>query len=310
MAMLQYWAFGLHISSEIEFPEFLPAAFSEPDLLIKVGEVPDELVDEEEVHQGNPSMTANRYLQTIPNIASFYVTNGNQITLCMHEGAHIDSARLFLLSNAMAAVLHQRNMIPLHASAVFHAGGVVLFCGHSGAGKSTIVTALQAKGYKVFTDDVCVIKPGDADEAGVMVLPSYPMMKLWLDSFEKTGILKTDDDARLQPHMDKYGRYYHEGYNTNPMPVKQVFIIDARSAEDQPVLKKLGSLESFNALQRNTYRYGQMNGMKKRNFHFSSIAKLAAAVPVYRLSRMAQVNTISHIVELIESCLPASVEAK
>ncbi|MES2377126.1 MAG: serine kinase [Bacteroidota bacterium] len=301
--MFKYWGFGLHILSEIEFPEFMPADFDKPDLTISVGPVPERLSGDDVVHKVRVSMSPTEYLQKVLNVATYYVANGTELHINPQPGSDEKSIRLFLLSNAMAAVLHQRNTIPLHASAVFHEDGVVLFCGQSGAGKSTIVTALQKKGYKVFSDDVCVLKASGDDESLIVAVPSYPMMKLWIDSFNKTGIQMAGEEDRIRPHLAKYARFYHDEYEIAPRPIKQVFMLDANSLEQQAEIKKMTPIESFNALQRNTYRHVQMNAMKKRDFHFSMVSKLAAAVPVSRISRPAHENTVNQVVELIESIL-------
>jgi hypothetical protein len=301
--MFNYWGFGLHITSEIEFPEFLPATFEEADLTIRIGTVPEKLTGENVVHKIRVSMSPTEYLQKVLHVAKYYVANGNNIRIEPEEGADEKSIRLFLLSNGMAAALHQRNLIPLHASAVFYEDGVVLFCGHSGVGKSTVVTALQKKGYKVFSDDVCVLKPADHDPNAIMAIPSYPMMKLWIDSFNKTGIEMATEEQRIRPHLAKYARFYHDEYEIAPRPIKRVFMLDSASLEQDVEIKKMASIESFNALQRNTYRHVQMNAMKKRDFHFSTVSKLTAAVPLYRISRPQHLNTVDRVVELIEANL-------
>jgi hypothetical protein len=299
--MYTYWGFGLNIESAIEFPELLPAEFELADIQIYLGNVPKQLEGEDVVKKVNVSMTGTEYLHHIPNVASYYAANGRAI--CIEPKAEADekSIRLFLLSNAIAAILHQRSMIPLHASAVYHDDGIVLFCGRSGAGKSTTATALQQKGYTVFSDDVCVLQN---NENGVLVtLPSYPMIKLWEDSFVKIGLEAAAEEDKIRPEMAKYARFYHDDFDITPKKIKRVFILDNGNTNDVLEIKKLGPIAAFKLLQQNTYRHVQMNGMKKRDVHFAMISKLAGEVAVYKISRSNHGNTIEELLTLVESNL-------
>lgn len=300
--MYQYWGFGLHIACEFEFPELLPFPFTgDPDVTITKGITPPELKGDAVVKRPRMSMGPGQYLLEVPGIANYYVANGNEITVDFQAGGDEGGMRLFLLSNAMAAVLYQQNRIPLHASAVYYKQGILLFCGHSGAGKSTTATALQLKGYKIFSDDVCVLKK--AGDGQLVVLPSYPMTKLWEDGFDKMGIVEAEKRHRLRPNLAKYGRLYHDEFSIAQQTVNRIFILDTDEQLQAPVIKKMGKIEAFRELQRNTYRNGQMRGMQKRNIHFSLVAQLAASAPVYKITRPKLGNFISQVTGLIESCL-------
>jgi len=301
--MYNYWGFGLNIASEIEFPEFLPADFDSPDITISKGNSPRQLSGDDVMQKVNVSMSSKEYLQNVVNVAYYYVANGNEICIQPHEGADEKSIRFFALSNAMAAVLHQRNNILLHASGVYYNAGVVLFCGHTGAGKSTVVTMLQQKGYKVFSDDVCVLKTADNNSKTTMAIPSYPMINLWADSFAKIGLEPPDNNTRLRPNLAKFGRFYHDNYETASTPIKRVFILNAYSQARQVEIKKLGTIEAFSALQQNTYSYVQINGMKKKAHHFMATSKLAAGVQVYLVNRIPGENTLNEVIALIEANL-------
>src|ERR1700733_4396296 len=134
--MYKYWGFGLHIASEIEFPELLPADFSEADVSILIGKAPD-MLEGEVVKKRAFSITGkDEYLLGIKNICRYYVSHGNRIIAEPAPGIDERSIRLFLLGTAMGALLYQRGYIPLHASAIIKDGRLMLFAGNSGAGKS------------------------------------------------------------------------------------------------------------------------------------------------------------------------------
>lgn len=295
--MYKYWAFGLHILSEIVFPEFLPFEFETPDVTIRLGKTPEILEGANVIHRVLTSMNDTEYLLKLINIANYYVTHGNKVTV---EPLTSDSksVRLFLLSNVMAAVLHQRNLIPLHASGIFCKGGVALFCGESGMGKSTLITALQQQGHAIFTDDVCVLQTQENGETKVVA--SYPMIKLWEDSFAKTGLEMANEADRIRPQLPKYARYYHGSFTTVALPVKSIFILNRSAHITEPELKPLAPMRAFAEIQKNTYRPLQMNAMQKRNVHFTAIAKLTASSTAYQVIRPEYHNSLEKLTSLIK----------
>lgn len=298
--MYHYWGFGLTIESEIEFPELLPFEFEEADITIRLGKTPEQLRGKDAVEKVRVSMSPTEYLLKVLDIANYYAADGSKIIVEPLTGADEKSVRLFMLSNAMAAILHQRDMIPLHASAVYYEDGIVLFCGRSGAGKSTTASALQKQGYKIFSDDVCVLKQvGDQ----LMVLPSYPMIKLWEDSFAKVGMEMAGEEDKIRPHLPKYARWYHAAFGIEAMPVKQIFIIDPSNQAATVTMQKAGTLDAFHELQKNTYRPVQTSIMKKRDLHFRIISQLAGSAPVTKITRPQQGNSIEELTRSIQAIL-------
>jgi hypothetical protein len=86
---------------------------------------------------------------------------------------------LVLLGPVAALVLHQLGYPSLHASAAQIGGGVVVFLGPPGQGKSTMAALLLRRGATLISDDVlplCAL--GDA----LYAVPSVPMMKLAPDA--------------------------------------------------------------------------------------------------------------------------------
>lgn len=297
--MYRYWGYGLHIESELEFPELLPREFvDEPDLKISYGETPSAITGDNVVHKSNCSISPDQYLLWLP-VARYYVSSGKSILVSPSKGSDEKSVRLFLLSNAMAAILHQRNEIMLHASAVCVKGGVVLFCGHSGAGKSTIAASLQARGYQIFSDDVCILKRENAIDE-VKVSPTYPMMKLWEDSFEKLGLKKPDSDMEIRPGVNKYSKFIHTNYQTDSMPVLKIFLLNpAENGSEEVSIQSLTPTTSFMKIQSQTYRTGQINAMGMHGQHFLTISALIAKVPVYEISRKSSDNTVAQLAEKV-----------
>ncbi|MCP4397035.1 MAG: hypothetical protein GY801_07015 [bacterium] len=81
------------------------------------------------------------------------------------------------IASELGALLHQRELLPLHGSAIKVNDGVCVFVGLSGNGKSTVAAAFRQRGYQVLADDVCVVSiredglpPGDPRVSAVEAL--------------------------------------------------------------------------------------------------------------------------------------------
>ena len=303
--MNKYWAFGLHILSEIQFPEFLPALFDEADIFISFGTTPEKIEGEDVIHGVQLSVSPNEYLLKINNIATYYVNDGQNIIVQPAFNADIDTIRLFLLSNAMAAVLHQRNSIPFHASGIILNDEVILFTGRSGAGKSTTIFSLIQDGYELFNDDVCVLNYNEATRK-VEAVASYPMIKLWENTINEIVPERTERHHKLRPDLPKYGFFQHEKFSQRSFPISRVFILKTDNLQDEFTCIELNKIAGFNALQQNTYRRRQVDMMQIRQHHFEMISRLANQAVISEIKRPMSGSDISDFISFIKAQLPGN----
>ena len=183
--MHYYRVAGLSVASEIELPGAIPTRPApEPEVTVGAGPVPQAL-PEAGTHGLNWEMCAGtdgdpdgaRFLLRVPGIARFLLTAGRDIRFEADAGIGPADIAIFLLGTAFGILLHQRGQIVLHASAVRVGGSAVLFCGASGAGKSSLAAALAQRGFPVVTDDFCAL---DFDGADAPVVQSDGrQLKLW-----------------------------------------------------------------------------------------------------------------------------------
>ena len=108
---------------------------------------------------------------------------------------------IFILGTVFGILLHQREQIVLHASAVRVNGKAVLFCGPSGAGKSTLAAALAQRGYPLVTDDFCTLT---VDGAGApLVHPDGRQLKLWAQAIDRLDLAQQRGE-RVRDCLEKY----------------------------------------------------------------------------------------------------------
>lgn len=304
-----YWAYGLKIISEIELPEMLPHEFFEqPDLTIRLGAVPEDLSAPGSIREGDISINANEFLLRIP-IARYLAINGNEITVDVFPGADDKSIRLFLLSNAMPAIIHQRGKICLHSGAIVINNELILICGDSGAGKSTTISALMQKGYQIFSDDVCVLNKAVGDQnKSITAYPSYRVVKLWEDSLEKLNKIEEKNyENKLRPQVDKYVVKFEQQLFDTPLPIKKMFVLKKSDTASTPSIKKLSQYEAFKSLVDNNYRPSLVEQLGLKNLTFEILSQLAPSVEVFEITRPTAGNSIEEVIGLIQKNLPLTV---
>ena len=294
--MFNYWAFGLRIDSEIELPEMFPYQFEDCDVSIKLGTTPSEIAGDMVVNKGKLFISNSQYLIHLP-ICSYFVKDGNSITIELKENADQPSVRLFLLTNAMAAVLHQRNKVALHAGAIQTKKGLVVICGESGAGKSTTISALQQKGYKIFVDDVLVL---EKDKDNVVGVAAYPTLKLWDDTIEKLALGVMPEEQKLRESVNKYRVSFQEDFTTKPIPVYKLFYLRKEEVNASiEVTIKVG-LEAFKILYSQLYRTSMINNNQSQAILFERLNQLINQTGLFEVVRPTNGNSIEEIVQIIE----------
>ncbi|MBW6480992.1 MAG: hypothetical protein K0B37_16295, partial [Bacteroidales bacterium] len=56
------------------------------------------------------------FAMQVEGVGSFYACNGNEVEYMPAEGAAKESLELYLNGSVYGAILHQRNILPLHGS--------------------------------------------------------------------------------------------------------------------------------------------------------------------------------------------------
>lgn len=294
----KYRAFGLKIQSEFEIPEFLPAQFEEPQVNISLGKVPDFIQDAEKKGV-RYQLNKKEFLLHLDYIAGYYVQEGKSIKIQQVTGSTMQEVRLFLVGIVFAALLQQRSVFALHASALQKGGGCFLIAGNSGAGKSTLTHEFLNAGYRLLSDDISVL---EQTKDKINVQPAFPFIKLWEDSMEHLELNKMEG-IKLREQMDKYGFSLEGAFYPEALPVKRIFIL---SPHNQPkyTSETLKGIDKFNALKNHTYRF-QFIANQLRTSHFELINTMASRIPVYRVNRpQAPINT-SALKKFIEDLLEA-----
>lgn len=299
--MHKYWGYGLHILSEIEFPELLPADFEEADITISAGIVPQDLVDEGLIKKPFSQLTKDEYILNIKNVCRYYAGFGKTVIFEQDESSELLSVRLFLLGTIMAAILFQRGDIPMHASAIIKDGRLILFAGNSGVGKSTLLAGLSSLGYEVFSDDVCVLKINQANE--VTGTSSYPMIKLWEDALDKLDISDFNKDYKVRPEMPKFGQFFYKTFHKESIPLEKIFILSPQNTVGEVIINELPSISGFKQLEKQVYKFQLIGNTQLRAKQFSLLSKVASQAKIYEVLRPTRGSNVQILTQEIEKYL-------
>lgn len=294
-----YYIFGLNILSVVPLPSrpvLHPQPDVTPDVVIKFGEAPEVLT--------NPQFNGARYqagpgefLLRIDGVARYYVQNGCRITITPEVGAGDDEILLFLMGLAMGALLHQRNVLVLHAGAIAVSGASVIFSGPSGVGKSTLAAGFHQRGYPFLADDVCAIMTVNGCPA---VIPGFPRLKLWADVLEKLDTDKAKlKSVRGSKHLEKYFLPIDRIQDT-PFPLRSVFVLETTNTAKMEVTVLKGAAK-IAPLIANTYGLRFLEGLGGKKDHFKQCAAVAAKVAVYRTVRPDKGFLLNELMDLLEA---------
>lgn len=297
--MYYYQAFKLPIVSELSFPELLPIAqpkASNPNQIsIKFAEVSAQGLQTSTTNGLYYQANESELWLTIPGIARFLVSHGNQILVHPLGNTDEDTLRVFLLGSCMGALLMQRNLFLLHGNAIKMGEHSIAFAGHSGAGKSTVSGAFYKRGYSILADDVCAI----SSEGHVM--PSFPQIKLWQDAATHLGI-ETKCLRKIRPRIEKFAVPLEHQFYSETLPLKLIYILQVHN-KDEFNFELIDGVKKLRPLQNNSYRKVYLKGLAKEKTHFLRTAQLANQTLVVSITRPTHQFKLDELMTLIKEDL-------
>ena len=285
--MSLYRAYGITISSELPLPELSETSGIAQITVKKSRLSPPPLQSTSIQRQGITAWvggTPNAVYLRWPGLATFLAISGQELLVDI-ETPEVDPHKLnvYLLSEALGLVLHQRGLFLLHASAVSLAGRVAIFAGAPGAGKSTMAAAFSQRGYPILGDDMVAMDLTQSD--AVMVYPGYPQVKIWPDSIQGLTAQSPNIREQLQPLFlgsPKQVMRPQDTFPDQPLPLMGCFILQPGQQFD---LQRLKGQAAFLALAKFFPCPGQVlqgNALVRHQQHCLNFLK---RIPIIALTR-------------------------
>ncbi len=294
--MHSYRICGLSVASDIDLPGLIAGAPEcEPQVTIRRGPVPEALREPKFV---GPTwqMADKQFLLHVPNVARFLLKNGDAIVFAPEAEATAEEVPIFILGTVFGILLHQREQIVLHASAVEVNGKAIVFCGSSGAGKSTLAAALVQRGYRLITDDVCAITL--SADAAPMVHSDGRQLKLWAQAIEKLEL----DDIRREPVRGCLEKFYVEPHcaASEPLPLGAVYALVTARATDNPGIEQPNIVDAALLLRWYAYRPLLVRHFEQQQHYLFAAAQITNKSGVFRLTSPLEFSAMAQVVSWLE----------
>jgi hypothetical protein len=278
VSLNHYGVFGLSVASEIPLPELRrrPSQTSS-DVFVRRGEVPPS-----EGAQIGLSVDGDKALLLIPEVGRYLMIAGQELIVDpWWPEVSERNIRLYLLGSAFGAILHQRDLLPLHANSIIVDGRAIGFMGHPGAGKSTMAAQFHDSGFPILGDDVCVVSGG----AKPVAHAGIPRLRLWREALEASG--RTVEGYEMS--FDDYDKYNvpigDDSGTPEQAPLSHLYLLDDAGGSGSSAIEPLHGAAALEALVANTYRGSYVQIMGRTEQHLRACIQLAQVVPVFRVCR-------------------------
>ena len=306
MILNNYYVYGLNIKSEVKIEEFenLPL-ISEKDIVRITYSQMDDYIKSRIERGKTIELLKNKIWFHIDNIATYCITNGNNIEIEVCENADMQLMKVYVMCSCLGFIMLQRDMVAIHGGVIEMDNKAVIFTGDRGAGKSTLTTALREKGYKFISDDVASIKIDKVP----FVMPGFPYQKLCESAMNNFGYDKEDYTSFMS---DKEVKYI--------VPAKDQFVYEEKELTaivkltvgdvDEVTIEELTGSEKLNNIIENIYRgeyLKYLGGMNPQ--YFKKCIDIAKNIRFFKITRPANKFTVDEQITLIERSLLCVKEA-
>ncbi len=291
-----YRVAGLSVASEIALPGLIAGLPGHaPDVTIRRGPVPDNLPDQSAA--GPTWQVADKqFLLRIPDIARFLLNDGHEIVFAPETEDAAADIPIFILGTVFGILLHQRERIVLHASAVEVNGRAVLFCGASGAGKSTLAAALAQRGYPLVTDDFCTLTIDG--RAVPLVHPDGRQLKLWAQAIDRLELAQNRGE-RVRRSLEKFYVQPRQAL-AEPLALGAVYALREARPPHAPGIERPNVVDSALLLRRNAYRPLLVRRLGQRANYFHAATAIANAAGIFYLTRALDFAKMPEVIGSLE----------
>lgn len=258
----KYQIENLKILSDLEIPMLRISCFEKADLRILVKEnikTPKETIE-----------THNKYILYKDTYQNIFSINKKEIQVFIKHQKYKKEAAITIMGIPIGHLLQNNGFQVLHGSSVAHNSSAASFIGMSGAGKSSIALSLVNDGFKLVTEDLCIVKNKNIFN-----------FSNWIKSTQSAIPEKVTYSNRILIRKDSRGRslfkVIDEHISRPKIKLREIYIlIDANDTQ----ITELKASDAFKYLFTFAYRIN-----KKDKESFRNLSELCNNTKCYLFSR-------------------------
>ena len=301
----RYRVFGAVLEADLEFPELRAADSAEaPQWFVRVAEhapPPVEMIALGERQVGLEGYTLARtprgFRLEYSHAGIFDISSdGREITWYRRGDAILELVRSIVIGPAIALSLELSGLLCLHGSAVAIGDAAVVFLGPKHHGKSTLATALTARGARLIGDDLIAVAPGPPP----MVRPGVPSVRLWDDTLDVLPVEQLCETLVRGVKTTASG-FAERAFTRGELRLAGVYLLTPTAPRDDFTCERtrLSAAAAAIGLAHQTKLADSLVGMIAAGTQLSGAARLAANVPVWTLSAVRDLRRLPAVVEQV-----------
>jgi len=268
----------------------LPAFLA--DVSVTTGEVPP--LEEKDTQKGVLWQACpGKFRMDVPDIARYLVTDGHAVRIEPAPNALSITVEQFFRMTPLGAVVYQRGLLPLHATAICKGTGAVVLAGDSGVGKSTLAAELLLRGWKLLGDDIALIDLAPANE--ITAHSTFDGLALWPDSVKKLGL------AAGEASCDSSRRMWSPPGSFEPEEkiVRAIFYLGVYGKEAVD-LSDIRGAAKFRAPLELSYNSHIADALLDKASYMRIGTVISQCIPIYRLLRPRGAWCASELADIVE----------
>ena len=264
---------------------------------IRFGPVPDSLESARKVGRRIEIGTKDCLLRPEPE-ARIRAIGGSEIVVDAPRRASDEMLAAWVCGPATVAILYQRGLTPLHASAVELDGGLVAFLAPSGTGKSSLAAAQVMGGARLVTDDILAITI--SEEGDAIGFPGPPWLRIPEATCDRPGtgglrFVRQDADGKslMEPET--------ASVTQGPLAIRGLCLLtvgERISAERIEGTRLLANLRTL------IHRPRVAEWLGTEPLIFRDLATLACRVPAWQVSRPSSGWSLPSMSKLVRELFP------